>query len=199
VNQILYNIKEKNIEQQLPSNPPKNENEENKTNKTKEIKIIYESIDESLEDNERNEQNINNSFNDGKINVIIKETEEAIYQKDNKKINNESLMNYIWQKCLKNHPLLNLSQYSEKYPLLKNHFIFLFNISCIFGFNALFFNEERIEKKIFAKDRNKFSYHLKHEFQYILLSIFISMLLTSLIRFIFVLSYREKDHQYQEN
>ena len=202
VNQILYNIKEKNIEQQLPSNPPKNENEENKnieTNKTEQIKIIYESIDESLEDNERNEQNINNSFNDGKINVIIKETEEAIYQKDNKKINNESLMNYIWQKCLKNHPLLNLSQYSEKYPLLKNHFIFLFNISCIFGFNALFFNEERIEKKIFAKDRNKFSYHLKHEFQYILLSIFISMLLTSLIRFIFVLSYREKDQKLENN
>ncbi len=113
--------------------------------------------------------------------------------------NNQSLKSYIWEKCLKIHPLLNLSQLSEKYPLLKNHFIFLFNISCIFGFNALFFNEERIEKKIFAKDRNKFSYHLKHEFQYILLSIFISMILTSLIRFIFVLSLKEEDQNTEHN
>ena len=68
-------------------------------------------------------------------------------------------------------------------------FIFLFNISTLFAFNAILLPEKRIERKIWDKERDKFSYPMKHEFGRIILSILISMLLTLIIRAISLVSY----------
>ena len=71
-------------------------------------------------------------------------------------------------------------------------FIFLFNISTLFAFNAILLPEKRIERKIWDKERDKFSYPMKHEFGRIILSILISMLLTFIIRLVSLVSYTTK-------
>ena len=68
-------------------------------------------------------------------------------------------------------------------------FIFLFNISNIFGFNALILNEKRIKRKIWDKGRKNFAYPMRHEFGRIIAVILITMICTVLIRLVSIVSY----------
>ena len=90
------------------------------------------------------------------------------------------------------HPLLRILRCSIISPLMITQFIFLFNISTLFAFNAILLPEKRIERKIWDKGRDKFVYPMKHEFGRIILSILISMLFTFIIRAVSLVSYNTR-------
>ena len=69
-------------------------------------------------------------------------------------------------------------------PILFNLWIFIFNISNLFGFNAILYSEKLIEKRIYNKHRDNFAYPMSKEFGKIILSILITMLFTIIIAFI---------------
>jgi hypothetical protein len=72
-------------------------------------------------------------------------------------------------------------------------FIFLFNISNIFGFNALILNEKRIKRKIWDKGRKNFAYPMRHEFGRIIAVILITMICNFLIRLVSIVSFNSSN------
>ncbi len=87
------------------------------------------------------------------------------------------------------HPLFTIGRCSIIRPLMITQFIFLFNISNLFGFNALFLNDKRIKRKIWDKGRKNFAYPMRHEFGIIIIVILITMICTVLIRLICLVSF----------
>ena len=78
-------------------------------------------------------------------------------------------------------------------PILFNLWIFIFNISNLFGFNAILYSEKLIEKRIYNKHRDDFTYPMKKEFGKIISSILITMLFTIFIKFINLTSFKKAD------
>ena len=63
-----------------------------------------------------------------------------------------------------------------------NSWFLVFNILCLFGFNALIYYEGLIEKRIYDKKRNYFDYPMRKEFHKIILSILLQIALTAIIK-----------------
>ena len=90
------------------------------------------------------------------------------------------------------HPIICLFYRSFLSPLFFNICILIFNISNLFGLNALFYNEKLIEKKIFNENRDSFMYPLLNDYIIIILSVVTSMILTFLIKIINLISFNKK-------
>ena len=90
------------------------------------------------------------------------------------------------------HPLCSLCKVSFTQPVLYLLLILVFNILCIFGWNALYFNENMIEQRITANDRNNFIYPVKAEYGKILSAIATCIALTLIVRAIGLISYESK-------
>ena len=174
-----------------PGNPPhiseENSSDNDETNKTDEIEILARPFrnENPLEINSQNENNLNDSnINDDDIeNGIITDGEKVNEKPIPIKIKKIMFCSLFKKNLFELHPLLNFGNISQVSPILINHFIFVFNISCIFGFSVLFLNEKRIEKRIYDNSRDSLIYPFKNEFLIILLSILLTMIAIFLIRF----------------
>ena len=115
----------------------------------------------------------------------------------NDELDNESPDKYLFEYFIFNllhyHFLLTLIIKSILSPILFKIWIFFFNISNLFGFNAILYNEKLLEKRIYDKHRDNFGYPMKREFGKIISSILISMILTILIKLINITSFSEKE------
>ena len=136
----------------------------------------------------------NSLIENGQNSIIINQDKKSEEDKDIKDSseNNEKpieLKDSLINNFLSLHPLLTIGRCSIIRPLMITQFIFLFNISNIFGFNAVFLNEKRIKRKIWDKGRKNFAYPMRHEFGRIVAVILITMILTVLARLMCLVSY----------
>ena len=111
--------------------------------------------------------------------------------------NNNNNNNPDFAKCLlKNlklyHPLSSIFHPSIYNDYLYSTWILFFNIFMYFGFNALYYFENKIAKKINRKSRNDFSYPFIKEFDKITYSILSTMAVTIVARLIVFLTYNQK-------
>ena len=72
-----------------------------------------------------------------------------------------------------------------------NLWIFIFNISNLLGFNIILYSEKLIEKRIYDKHRDDFTYPMRKEFSKIILSILITMLFTIIIKLFNLINYED--------
>ena len=91
------------------------------------------------------------------------------------------------------HPIMRLMKTSILSPIIFNLWIFIFNISNLFGFNAILYSEKLIEKRIYNKHRDDFAYPMRKEFGKIILSILITMLFTIIMKFINLTFFEDKN------
>jgi uncharacterized membrane protein YqhA len=89
------------------------------------------------------------------------------------------------------HPLSVLCRVSVISPLIMNSWFLVYNILCLFGFNALIYYEGLIEKRIYDKKRNLFDYPMRKEFHKIILSILLQIAFTVIIKLIVLVSLRQ--------
>ena len=89
------------------------------------------------------------------------------------------------------HPILILSHNSILCSKWLNCLFFTFNISNLFGFNALFYSNHYLEKRIFKKNRNNFAYPISNEYGKISLAIFISCIILFCIKLLNNITYTE--------
>ena len=89
------------------------------------------------------------------------------------------------------HPLLIITKTSFLCPKWLNCLILIFNISNLFGFNCLLYSNSYLEKRIYNKYRNNFTYPIKYEFPKLIITILISLILTILIKGLNLISYSE--------
>ena len=89
------------------------------------------------------------------------------------------------------HPLLIITKTSFLCPKWLNCLILIFNISNVFGFNCLLYSNSYLEKRIYNKYRNNFTYPIKYEFPKLIITILISLILTILIKGLNLISYSE--------
>ena len=141
----------------------------------------------------------NSQIENGGQNSIIEQDKKSEEDKDIKysSENNENpieLKDSLINNFLSLHPLLTIGRCSIIRPLMVTQFIFLFNISNIFGFNAVFLNEKRIKRKIWDKGRKNFAYPMRHEFGRIVAVILITMILTVLARLMCLVSYHTSNY-----
>ena len=80
------------------------------------------------------------------------------------------------------HPLFIICSPSVLSPLYYSLMIFFNEIFNILGYNAVFFNEKKIEKRIYDKGRDNFIYPIKQEFDKIFCSILATIVSTFLLR-----------------
>jgi hypothetical protein len=116
--------------------------------------------------------------------------EKPIYKITN---NKKSLFESFKFNILYYHPIMLITKTSILSPILFNLWIFIFNISNLFGFNAILYSEKLIEKRIYNKHRDDFTYPMKKEFGKIISSILITMLFTIFIKLINLTFFEEKN------
>ena len=80
------------------------------------------------------------------------------------------------------HPIPSLGNKSVLVPPLICLWFFVFNTLNVFGFNALYFNNTKIENRIYRKDRDNFAYPMRHEFDKIIYSILSMIALNVIVR-----------------
>ncbi len=104
---------------------------------------------------------------------------------------NNSYFNIIKFNILHYHPLLIINKTSFLCPKWLNCLILIFNIANIFGFNCLLYTNTYLEKRIYNKYRNNFTYPLNNEFLKLFFTILISLILTILMKGLNLISYSE--------
>ena len=87
------------------------------------------------------------------------------------------------------HPLFSLCNSS----MIFTSWVLLYNILCLFGFNALYFNETMLEDRIYDKHRDNFGYPMKTEFEKIMSAIATTIALTVVARAIALVPYGQKE------
>ena len=107
---------------------------------------------------------------------------------------NKTLIECIIDNFKELHPLSSLCRVSIISPLILHSWFFVFNLLCLFGFNALIYYESLIEKRIYDKKRNNFDYPMRKEFHKIILSILCQIALTTLLKFLVLVSLRQRDN-----
>ena len=125
---------------------------------------------------ERNNQDNNKNFSNTSIEQIENQKDKGI-DKFNKTLSECIILNF---KEL--HPLAVLGRVSVISTLTMNSWFFVFNSLLLFGFNALLYNENLIEKRIYDKNRNYFYYPLIKEYLKIILSILCQAVITIIIK-----------------
>jgi hypothetical protein len=111
---------------------------------------------------------------------------------ENNNNNNADFGNCLLKNLKLYHPLSSIFHPSIYNDYLYSTWILFFNIFMYFGFNALYYFETKIEKKINRKNRNDFSYPFIHEFDKITYSILSTMAVTIVARLIVFLTYNQK-------
>ena len=119
-------------------------------------------------------------------------TYESNYNLDNKVITPGDItptMKPSFVECLINnflflHPIMFMLYHSWTSPQMLNAWIVIFTITTLFGFNAVYFNESLIEKRIYNNNRNNFAYPMKEEAGVCFAAIFTTVLFTVFARFI---------------
>ena len=107
---------------------------------------------------------------------------------------NKTLIECIINNFKELHPLPSLCRVSIISPLILHSWFFVFNLLCLFGFNALIYYEGLIEKRIYDKKRNNFDYPMRKEFHKIILSILCQIALTTLLKLLVLVSLRQRDN-----
>ena len=183
---------EKNIiENNSDKTSNNNDNKEIEENKSKSnIESSIESEEENNEQNEVNNHPFDNFFvEDKKEEEIIKEEEKIeiiegyILELENK----EPFKNILIRNFLEHFPIISFFNNTFLNDLFINISFFIFNVVLIFGFNAIFYSENMIEKRIFNQNRNKFIYSLSNEIIRLLLSLIFSMIIMLIIRLIILI------------
>ena len=77
-------------------------------------------------------------------------------------------------------------------PIIFNVWIFVFNILCLFGFNALYLTNGKIEQRIYDNDRDNFGYPVKSEFEKIMSAIVSTIVFTVIVKAISLVTYSQK-------
>ena len=113
--------------------------------------------------------------------------------------NNEDYFNKSFIQCILNnfkelHPIATLCRVSLISPLILHSWLFVFNTLILFGFNALLYYENLIEKRIFDKKRNNFDYPMRKEFHKIILSILCQVVLTLLIKLLLFVKLEQREN-----
>ena len=140
--------------------------------------------------------NIKNSDDDSDSNDTTLKKKKDDYNNSTNEINekpieityNKTLLEGILSNFKELHPLSVLCRVSIISPLIMNSWFLVFNILCLFGFNALIYCEGLIEKRIYDKKRNYFDYPMRKEFPKIILSILLQIALTVIIKLIILVS-----------
>ena len=145
------------------------------------------------------EENEKNSYDEALKKKIIYKSNNKIYQNSVEVNDNYGYFNKDFLECLRLnfrelHPLLSIFRVSIISPLIVNSWFVVFNILGLFGFNALIYYEGLIEKRIYDKKRNKFDYPMRKEFHKIILSILCQIALTVLIKFVVIVSLKQRDN-----
>ena len=100
----------------------------------------------------------------------------------------------LWDNLKELHPIFSLTRVSLIQPLILNSFLVIFNLLGLFGFNALFYTEGLIEKRIYRPSRSNFDYPMKKEFHKIILSIICQAILCFLIKLIILVPHQLVDN-----
>ena len=128
-----------------------------------------------------------------KNNEIIKSAIE-IDEKPKERIYNKTLLESILSNFKELHPISVLFRASIISPLIMNSWFLVFNILCLFGFNALIYYEGLIEKRIYDKKRNYFDYPMRKEFHKIILSILLQIAFTVIIKAIVLVTLKQYEN-----
>ena len=114
-------------------------------------------------------------------------------EENNKQPYNEKFSLSIIKNFFELHPLSTIFRVSIISPLILNSWFFVYNMLSLFGFNALLYYEDLIEKRIYDKRRNNFAYPMRKEFHKILLSIIIQAILTTLLKFLVIVMLKDRN------
>ncbi len=104
----------------------------------------------------------------------------------------DSFMMILFENFLELHPITSLTHPSIINPLILCWWIFITNSLNLFGFNALYFNDKKIEKRITHSDRDNFGYPMKHEFDKIIYSILTTLALNVVVRAIYLVTVSQR-------
>ena len=108
-------------------------------------------------------------------------------------INHDETFSQIFlRNFLELHPIPSLTHKSIIIPSLVCLWFFVFNTLNLFGFNALYFNNTKIENRIYRKDRDNFAYPMRHEFDKIIYSILSMIALNFIVRAIALVTVSQK-------
>ena len=130
------------------------------------------------------------------------ESKEKIEEKKDKNIylninnnikNDKKLFEYYFDNLNQLHPIFSLFRISIIYPLNLRSFFFTFNNLILFGFNALLYTENFIEKRIYDNQRNSFIYPMKNEFVKIILSILCQIILTLIMKIVMTVTNQKRN------
>jgi len=150
---------------------------------------IIPQTDNTNDDITSNHDNPLNKKND----EIIKSTIE-IDEKHKERFYNKTLLESILSNFKELHPISVLCRVSIISPLIMNSWFLVFNILCLFGFNALIYYEGLIEKRIYDKKRNYFDYPMRKEFHKIILSILLQIAFTVIIKAIVLVTLKQYEN-----
>ena len=151
---------------------------------------------EEENDNNSNDESIKKKIKYKRKNnqkIIIKNSLEEL-NTQNEEYFNKTLIDCIIANFKELHPLPSLCRVSIISPLILHSWFFIFNLLCLFGFNALIYYEGLIEKRIYDKKRNNFDYPMRKEFHKIILSILCQIALTTLLKFLVMVTLPQRDN-----
>ena len=106
---------------------------------------------------------------------------------------NTSLIELFGRNFYQLHPFLIFCRVSVISPFEMNLICFSYNVLLIFGFNALCYTEKLIEKRIKDENRKLFVYPLIKEFPKLILSLFFTIVFTSIIKLILFITIEKKN------
>ena len=109
-----------------------------------------------------------------------------------KKDDNETFGHILLNNFLELHPITSFIRQSVISPQFFTTWIFVFNTLNLFGFNALYFTNGKIEKRIYDNDRDNFGYPVKSEFEKIMSAIASTIVLTLIVKGISLVTYSQK-------
>ncbi len=120
--------------------------------------------------------------------------ENSKYDSDGDSSNNKNTYFQIFSENIQElHPIINLKNLSNCFPLNLKCNCFIFNIFQIFFFNSILYSEKIIERRIYNKNRSNIFYPITNEYGKLLLSIIISMVCLFIIKLIIIYTIEQKD------
>ena len=152
------------------------------------ITLYYSKSEKELLGDNINDDIIEND----KLSVEITSTEKQEITTTRNIYYKPSFIDNLLYKLLNFHPITTLFKVSLLIQFQLKYWLLIFNISMLFGFNALLYSEKYIEKRIYDKHRNDFGYPMRKEFGKIISSILLTMILTFLIKLSNVTSLNKK-------
>ncbi len=170
----------------LPENVSKSAYYEIMENDQLKVQTIKKQVNENKKVNEKkniedkSDNNLNNNNNNTKTLIVFHLT-----------TGEKGFIEILVFNFLHYHPILILSHNSILCSKWLNCLFFTFNISNLFGFNALFYSNHYLEKRIFKKNRNNFTYPISNEYGKISLAIFISCIILFCIKLLNNITYTE--------